>query len=151
MDVFTHRLGCSHQGLAHNLTPKEPLGGRYPVIPSSVERGKWERLEGCSELHQPQVKDLRLLGSFVRTRGRPRSPLLNLLHHRIYLLSSGLPNLSADFKQNEQIHSLTARAQEGSSHSSTVPDPGRFQVHSFFPTPNQERGEVRSFRSLLRP
>lgn len=40
MDVLTHRLGSSHQGLAHNLTPKEPLGGGYPVMPSSVGRGE---------------------------------------------------------------------------------------------------------------
>jgi hypothetical protein len=40
VNIFTHRLGCSYQSLAHDLTSKEPLGGRYPVMPSSVGRGK---------------------------------------------------------------------------------------------------------------
>jgi hypothetical protein len=37
VNIFTHRLGCSYQSLAHDLTSKEPLGGRYPVMPSSEE------------------------------------------------------------------------------------------------------------------
>lgn len=114
MDVFTHRLGCSHQGLAHNLTPKEPLGGRYPVMPSSVERGKWKRLEGRCELRKPPVKGLRLLGSFFRTRGRPTSLLSNLLHHRTNLSSTHLPKLSVDFKQNISASSLVYSKSTGS-------------------------------------
>lgn len=114
MDVFTHRLGCSHQGLAHNLTPKEPLGGRYPVMPSSVGRGKWKRLEGSPELRKPQVKDLRLFGSFFRTRVRPRSPLSNLLHHGINLQPSHLPKLSVDFSQTGGANSLVSSKNTGS-------------------------------------
>lgn len=56
VDVLTHRLGSSHQGLAHNLTPKEPLGGGYPVMPSSVGRGKRKRLEERKPLGSVSLK-----------------------------------------------------------------------------------------------
>lgn len=55
MNVFTHRLGCSHQGLSHDLTPKQPLVCGYPVMPSSVGRRKQERLGELGQILQPSV------------------------------------------------------------------------------------------------
>ena len=55
MDIFTHRLGCSHQGLAHDLTAKQPLSWGYPVMRSSVGRGgQEERLGGWAKSYNLQ-------------------------------------------------------------------------------------------------
>lgn len=35
--IVADRLGCSHQGLTHNLTPKQALSAGHPVVSSSGE------------------------------------------------------------------------------------------------------------------